>query len=346
MVAPLNWGLGHATRCIPIIQNLELQGYIPILASDGMALELLKKEFPHLVTLELPSYRIKYPKNGSYFQLKMLQNLPNIFSAINSERKLVADWNNEYRFAGIISDNRAGVHLKNVPSVYITHQIKVLSGFTTTISSFLHRKTISKFDECWIPDFKDSPNLSFELGHSSVNNIRQKFIGTISRLKKSTLPQVWDLMIILSGPEPQRGILEDILRKEIQRYNGKVLFVQGNISATQEMVVTDNVTFYNFMTTNQLEKSINQSGLILCRSGYTSVMDLVEVGKMCFFIPTPGQYEQEYLAHQYDKNKYAPFSKQADFKIEDLKQVENYKGFPQTENLPNWKELFRLFDSE
>ena len=344
LVAPLNWGLGHATRCIPIITELELHGYNPILASDGMALELLKLEFPHLEALELPSYGIEYPKNGKYFRFKILLNLPHLLSAISQERTLVQKWQQQFNFSGIISDNRAGVYLKSVPSIYITHQIRVLSGITTFLSSFMHRRAIAKFDECWIPDFEDEANLSFELSHSSSKSIGKKFIGTLSRLNKVELPTIWDLLIILSGPEPQRGILEKILKNEIRCYTGKVLFIGGEVSGEQKTSVDQNITFYNFMTSQQLETAMNQSEIILCRSGYTSVMDLAHLQKKCFFIPTPGQFEQEYLAEKYQQYRFAPFSKQANFKVEDLEKVKDYIGLPKRNHSANWKQLFRLFD--
>jgi UDP:flavonoid glycosyltransferase YjiC (YdhE family) len=73
LIAPLNWGLGHATRCIPIIKALQENNYIPIIASDGIALELLQKEFPYVQTLKLPSYKIEYAKNGKNFKWKLLK---------------------------------------------------------------------------------------------------------------------------------------------------------------------------------------------------------------------------------------------------------------------------------
>ena len=89
LVAPLNWGLGHATRCVPIIRALIIEGYNPILASDGVALEMLRKEFPDLQTLELPSYQIEYAKNGKNFKWKMIKNSPKMISAILEEKKII-----------------------------------------------------------------------------------------------------------------------------------------------------------------------------------------------------------------------------------------------------------------
>ena len=346
LVAPLNWGLGHATRCIPIINALEENGFNVILASDGDALHLLQKEFPHLLALELPSYNIEYPKNGADFKWKMLKNTPSLFEAVVIEKKMVKKWVKEYRLSGIISDNRLGVLSKKVPSVFMTHQVNVLSGNTTWASGWLHRLVISRFTECWIPDVSTIENLSGKLGHLDDPGFDVQFIGPLSRFEKSSLPQVYDLMVLLSGPEPQRTLLENILHEELTSYEGKVIFIRGVIMEEQEVRQVDNCLIYNFMTTSQLEKAINASEIVLCRSGYTTLMDLSKLGKKAFFIPTPGQYEQEYLAKKMKKEGLAPYAKQHHFKIANLKEIASYKGMRTLGGDTHWKNLFCLFEGE
>ena len=343
LVAPLNWGLGHATRCIPIVKALEENGFTPILASDGVALDMLRKEFPHLKALELPSYHIEYAKNGANFKWKMLKSMPKMVDAILEEKKIVKQWVKEYDLIGIISDNRLGVRSKKVQSVFMTHQLNVLTGNTTWISSKLHQKIIRKYDECWVPDWEEKPNLTGKLGHLKDSDLNVKYIGPLSRLKKVSLPKKYDLMVILSGPEPQRGILENSLREVIFDYEGKVIFISGKIEDKQKHDETGNVIFYNFMTSGQLEKTFNESEMVLCRSGYTTIMDLVKLNKKAFFIPTPGQYEQVYLAKKLEKNGLFPYTEQDDFKLEDLRRIDNYKGIIWPENHIHWKQLFCLF---
>ncbi|HLP63535.1 glycosyltransferase [Flavobacterium sp.] len=346
LVAPLNWGLGHTTRCIPIIKALEENGFAPILASDGSALALLKKEFPHLTALELPSYQIEYAKKGENFKWKLIKNSPKTINAILEEKKMVKKWVKEYDLCGIISDNRLGVRNKKVPSVFITHQLTVLSGKTTWISSKLHQFFIAKFNECWVPDTKDFPNLSGKLGHLSETNLNIKYIGILSRLQKKELPIQYQLMVILSGPEPQRTLLEEKLIEELKQYNEKVVFIKGRVEAEQKMEQKGNITFYNFMQTEQLEKTFNESEIVLCRSGYTTVMDLAKLEKKAFFIPTPGQFEQEYLAKKYKREGLIPTARQDKFKMDDLNEVIVYKGLPKFTSDANWKNLFLLFESE
>jgi len=344
LVAPLNWGLGHATRCIPIIRALEQNGFTPILASDGIALEMLRKEFPHLIALELPSYEITYAKKGSNFKWKMLKNMPTMIEAVLDEKKRIKEWVKTYDLVGIISDNRLGVFSKKIQSVFITHQLNVITGNTTWISSKLHQQVIKKFDECWVPDFEEKPNLSGKLGHLKNPDSHIKYIGPLSRFEKKDLPKKYDLMVILSGPEPQRTFLEDHLTETLPEFKGKIVFIKGKIEAEQQTAQSENITFYNFMTSEQLEQTFNESAAVLCRSGYTTIMDLAKLGKKAFFIPTPGQYEQEYLAKKLKRDGLVPYISQEEFHVGNLLQIDLFKGLQMAESRIHWKNLFCLFE--
>lgn len=346
LVAPLNWGLGHATRCIPIIEALENNGYIPIIASDGVALQMLQKELPHLQSLELPSYHIEYAKNGAFFKWKMIKNSPKMIEAILQEKKTIRQWIDEYDIAGIISDNRLGVYSKKIPSVFITHQLNVLTGNTTWISSKVHQHIIKKFNQCWIPDVETKPNLSGKLGHLENPEENIKYIGPLSRLHRKPTDKKYDLMVILSGPEPQRGMLEAQLTQEMGQFKGKVVFIKGKIEPEQKIEQAGNVTYYNFMNTEELENTFNESEIVLCRSGYTTIMDLAQLGKKAFFIPTPGQYEQEYLAKKLKKEGLVPFARQEDFKIENLLEIDLFKGLKNFGTAITWNKLFCLFEGK
>ncbi|SCY46898.1 glycosyltransferase [Flavobacterium caeni] len=346
LVAPLNWGLGHATRCIPIINALQQQGFNPILASDGVALDMLRKEFPHLQTLELPSYEIEYAKNGANFKWKMLSNVPKMVDAIMAEKKIVKQWVKQHNLSGIISDNRLGVFSKKVPSVFITHQLNVLTGNTTWLSSKMHRYIIKKYVECWVPDFEEKPNLTGKLGHLKKTDDKIRYIGPLSRFRKLDVPKKYDLMAIISGPEPQRGMLESQLREELQQFDGNVIFISGKVESKQKKEQIGRITHYNFMTTEQLELAFNESEKVLCRSGYTTVMDLAQLGKKSFFIPTPGQYEQEYLAKKLKRDGLVPYAKQEDFHLGNLLEIDIFKGLPKTKTDIHWKQLFGIFEKD
>jgi uncharacterized protein (TIGR00661 family) len=327
LIAPLNWGLGHATRCIPIINELINNNFEPVIGSDGIALSLLRKEFPMIEAVELPSYNINYSKKGSYFKLKLIFNIPSMASAIKNENNFIKQFVKTHNIDGIISDNRLGLYCKQVPCVIMTHQLNVLSGNTTWLSTKLHQQFINRFDECWIPDFKGDKNLSGTLGHSKNISITTKYIGPLSRFKKIASEMKYDLMVLLSGPEPQRTLLENKLLTDLKNYNGSVVFIKGKVESEQKITVDDNLTIYNYMTSSELEKAINESRLILSRSGYTTIMDLAKLEKKAFFIPTPGQYEQIYLAKKLKEDFIAPYSFQDDFSIEKLDEVKQFNGF-------------------
>ena len=346
LIAPLNWGLGHATRCIPVIKALEQHSFNPIIASDGDSLSFLKKEFPNLTALELPSYNIAYSESRRSFKWKMALQIPKIVKAVRKEKDEVQKIITAYHIEGIISDNRLGVYSKDIPSVFITHQLNVLSGTTSWITTKLHSRFIKKFNQCWVPDSNHFPNLSGRLGHLKTLLQNCIYIGPLSRFEKKTLPIRYDLMVILSGPEPQRTLLEAQLSVALKKYNGEVLFVKGKIETLQEIKKEANITFYNFMNSKELEIAFNESNAVLCRSGYTTIMDLAKLHKKAFFIPTPGQYEQEYLAKKFKIEGIAPFCKQESFKFTELDKIQLYSGFELNDIIQDWEQLFGLFQSK
>lgn len=342
-MAPLNWGLGHATRCIPIVNELIRFNFEPIIASDGVALELLKKEFPTLQTLELPSYKIKYSKKSKHFKLKLIKDSPRLLKTIKKEEKAIAHFIKTTTISGIISDNRFGVRHKKVPSVFITHQLQVLSGSTTWLSTSIHQNIISKFDACWIPDYEGEKNLSGVLGHVKDFDAPLKYLGPLSRFKKQNLDIKHQLLVLLSGPEPQRTFLEEKLFKALESYKGNICFVKGVVESQQTNTQHQNMSIYNYMTSAELETAINESEIVLSRSGYTTIMDLIKLEKKAFFIPTPGQFEQVYLAEKLEAEDIVPYCTQDEFSIALLEQVKDYKGFTFEDFECNYKDLFRLF---
>jgi uncharacterized protein (TIGR00661 family) len=344
LIAPLNWGLGHATRCIPIIKALQQRNHIPIIASDGIALELLRKEFPYLKFLELPSYHIEYAKNGKNFKWKLIHNLPNMIGAIMHEKQLVKTWISQYGIDGIISDSRLGVFSKSIPSVFITHQLQVMTGNTTWLTTKLHQNIIKKYSECWVPDTPTTRNLAGDLSHLNKDSLKLRYIGPLSRMQKKDIPKKYDLMIILSGPEPQRGILEEKLKTEVLRFKGNVVFIKGVIQADQVKEQIDTICYYNFMNSRQLEQTFNESDIVLCRSGYTTIMDLAKLSKKAFFIPTPGQYEQIYLAKKLKKEGLVPYADQDSFIIENLSEVAYYTGLKSLNTSIDLENLFNIFE--
>jgi len=346
LVAPLHWGLGHATRCIPIIEALLKSNFKVMLASDGAALSLLKQEFPQLEAIQLPSYNITYPKKGHLFKLKLFLKAPHFKKTIASEKKIVHQLVASGKIQGIISDNRPGVRSEKIPSVYITHQLNVLSGITSYFSSKVHQKIIRKFDECWVPDIEGPNNLSGKLGHLKNLVLPVKYIGFLSRMKKENLPIKYNILCLLSGPEPQRSTLEKKLVSTLKNSEKKILLVRGVVEGKIREEQWSNLTVINYLKREALQVAINGSELIISRSGYTTIMDLAALDKKAFFIPTPGQYEQEYLAERLTVDGIVPSCKQADFSIKKLSNISGFKGLRTHKTNDNLENLFGLFEGE
>jgi uncharacterized protein (TIGR00661 family) len=194
-----------------------------------------------------------------------------------------------------------------------------------------------------VPDLKGAYSLSGKLSQNSMQNIPIKYIGPLSRFHKVDSEINYDILILLSGPEPQRTILEEKLLNTFESYKGRLLFVKGLVENEQKRIEKGNITIYNFMTTEQLEQRINESELVISRSGYTTIMDLAKLHKKAFFIPTPGQFEQVYLAKRMTDLGIIPSCNQDDFTIEKLNDIDLLKGFDANYDEVNFKNLFSLF---
>lgn len=317
-----------------------------LLGSDGAALELLKKEFPELPSIELPSYDISYPKNGEFFKIKMFLKLPHIKKTMEAERELVKQLVKTGRIQGIISDNRMGIRSKKVPSVFITHQVNVLSGSTSYFSSKMHQKIIKKYDACWVPDLEGQNNLSGKLGHPKKVDFPLTYLGPISRMQPVKTSIKYDYLALLSGPEPQRTLLEVKLMEEFIKTKKKVLLVRGVVEKEVKTYQNENLTIINFLTSRELEQAIAESDVVVARSGYTTIMDLAAMEKKAFFIPTPGQFEQKYLAKELQKKGIAPCCKQEEFELEKLDWVNDYKGLKNFSHETPYDTLFALFQGK
>lgn len=342
IIAPLNWGLGHASRCVPIIHFLLKNNFIPIIASDGAALTFLKHEFPKLEFIELPSYQIKYQKK---LQLGLFLQTARLLKIVKTEQQFIESYITENKgVVGIISDNRFGVYSKQVPSVYLTHQWNVLSGITTFITSKIHQYIIQKFDACWIPDTENS-DFSGKLSQIKKLKIPVKFIGVLSKFQYKKSAFIYDVLIILSGPEPHRGSLEKKLKHQFKHFQGNVVLVQGVMAEKQEFFEENNLKIYNYVLSEQLEQLVCQSKWIVCRSGYSSIMDLSVMQKQALFIPTPNQAEQEYLANYLKNKKWIPYVVQENFSLACLEQIKEYEGLPLGKNYLS-SELLGLFQGK
>ncbi len=345
LVAPLHWGLGHATRCIPIIHALIADGYCPIIASDGAALELLQKEFPNQIFETLPSYSIRYASNRSAFKRVLIAQIPKLIKAVILEKKRTAHLVKKYDLTGIISDNRFGVRHASVPSVILSHQLQLLSGTTTPISSFLNRMQINAFDACWVPD-TSGQYCSGALSDPSNIKVPVYYTGILSRFTYQKLEQKEQLLVLLSGPEPQRSILEEIVTAQLQNSSLRVVLVCGNVEENQNVAQIGSITKYNFMLQKELEEVIQTSALVISRSGYTTLLDMIRLQKRVLLIPTPGQSEQEYLADYFHSKEMAHCVSQEDFTYKDVQKALKYTPLRMSQEQCFDTNLLRCFQSK
>jgi len=300
LICPLNWGLGHASRCIPIIRSLLESGAEPILAADEGPLELLRAEFPQLEWLHFPGVLVRYPEPGESMVWSMLSQTPGLLSGIKAETAFIKKLVKDFNIQAIISDNRFGAYAKQVPSVYISHQIFIKTGnvLGDKMAFLQHHKYMKRYSRVWIPDTAEKPGLAGELSHGTKLPENARYIGPLSRMKAIPNSELrYDACLILSGPEPQRSVLESIFLEQITAFQDKkFLLVRGkNEDLASPRANLDCVGLAN---QNEMEKALAESRSIICRSGYSSLMDLDALNRGACLIPTPGQTEQEYLAER------------------------------------------------
>jgi len=335
LVAPLDWGLGHASRCIPIIRELRKQGAQVIIGADKRPMRLLKDEFPECETVRIPGMGISYPKHISMSTFMAIK-APRFFQTISEENKLLKLLVENYQIDGIVSDNRYGLYHKDIPSVLITHQLFIQAPFFKRLLKRLTAKYIEKYDCCWIPDLKDNCNLSGALSHQTTKLKNLRFIGPISRfMDKTEEPPSPDkeyerqLMVILSGPEPNRSKFERLVLNQLKKLNIKTLVVRGLVGDKEHIEENKigNIQMKAHLNAAEMRKEICKSEVILCRAGYSSVMDLAILCKKAILVPTEGQTEQEYLAkHLSAKNwLYATTEKKLDISV-DIQKAKKYSG--------------------
>lgn len=306
LICPLNWGLGHATRCIPIIEKHLSEGHEVYIASDGHPLKLLKDIFPKATYILFPSYNIKYSRGTNQIGA-MLLSLPKILKGILQERIWIKKIVKEKGIELIISDNRFGLWHKTIPSIYITHQLMIKMPktlkFAEPIVWLSHRFFINKYSRCFIPDLEGSVNLSGDLAHKYPYPKNAEFIGVLSRFAnfKSIEPdKSFHIIALISGPEPQRSIFEKKIYNQFKSSTEKVLMLRGlpdEKNLPEFYIPGGNITLINHLESAVLASLIMGCQKIICRSGYTSIMDLYTLNCLSKteFYPTPGQTEQEYL---------------------------------------------------
>ncbi|PUZ26642.1 conserved hypothetical protein [Chitinophaga costaii] len=330
LIVPLDWGLGHATRDIPIIHELLNAGCTVLIAAEGKHAALLSQEFPQLTILPLRGYRIAYAQKGKFFGLKIIQQIPQILSAIRNERRWLRALLKTHQVDAVISDNRFGLYHKDFPTVIISHQLLIKTpygGWPERWLKALNYRYIRKYRHCWVPDYAGANNLSGELSHPHPLPPNVQYLGCLSRFElQENVPQQYDLLVLISGPEPQRTNLENLVLSQIRHLPIKALIVSGKPGTPEMTQVSDSVQQVNHMNATQLNEAMQAAAMVLSRSGYTTLMDLTKLNKKAILVPTPGQSEQVYLGEWLMEKGYFYSVKQEDFDL--VKVLEAVKTFP------------------
>ena len=247
--------------------------------------------------------------------------MPKFLNAIKKENEIAEKIAKEHNIDIIISDNRYGFRSSKTKNIFICHQLQIVAPIIIeNILNNINHRLINKFENCWIPDTSQTPNLSGRL--SNFKNNKTIYIGSLSRFKSPIQPKTnykYQYIGIISGPEPHRTIIENKLITEFLKLKTKCAIINGETDkiSSQEK----NISFYSHQNTKDFKSLIEDSETVICRSGYSSIMDLSILQKKVVFIPTPGQTEQEYLAIYHSKVSNTKFMNQDDFSLKEF----NYK---------------------
>ena len=309
LIAPLNWGLGHATRCVPLVRQYLERGDEVVLGGDGESLLLLQRHFPQLRVIQLPSLELRYAANdqqrGFY-----LRAIPALLRFTIADHYYLRQQLAIEHFDLIISDNRFGLFTRQTRCVYITHQLYVRLPRRLRIfqplARALHACVFKRYHEVWVPDYASMENsLAGELCHGGGFDSYVKYIGPLSRFassegtpKELRRNSEYSVVAILSGLEPQRSIFEQAILERYANTPDKVLIVRGKVAEAQTKISRNNITMVASLSDQALLEAMEQATTIIARSGYSTIMDLAVLGLLhkAELHPTPGQSEQEYLA--------------------------------------------------
>ena len=326
LICPLNWGLGHATRCVPIIKDLTNQGNKVIIAADEGPLAFLQKEFPDHEFIKFPGFSPKYSRSNTQV-FKMMMAFPGALRDFRRDHKTVESIVKNYNIDTVISDNRFGCWSKQAHSIFMTHQLHIqvprIWKWTTPIINLFNNSYIKKYDEVWVPDVENEPSLGGKLSHPALKGVNTKYIGHLSRFvsdNQDITEKANKFLVILSGPEPQRTMFEDIVLKQARETKDNILILRAKPDSSELLRdVPENVSMFNHVDDEMFVKLVNSAEIIICRGGYSSLMDLKALGRTAFLVPTPGQTEQEYLARHLSKKQGWNWCRQSEFRLDKVK---------------------------
>jgi CheY-like chemotaxis protein len=334
----LHWGIGHASRCIPIAKAFEELGWEVTLASDGAALDLLRISLPHLKILEMPALEIRY-SSEPFSSLGNFSLVPRLMRHINKDHKWLQRLTQKHRFDLIISDHRLGAWHPSIPSILVAHQLNIPFAPHLQFLNRFHHRLLKPFSEVWIPDAPGG-TLSGSLSALPSAPLRFWNMGLLSRFYPEHLPAAAStpsedyILGMASGPPPQRQLFIKCLVRWASKMPLPLILMEGSPGPLHEHY-EGTVRCFNHLPTNEMARFISGASLVVARSGYSTLMDLAAFNKPALLVPTPGQWEQEYLAKHLSEQYGFPTATQA------LNQIPNFNGIKNT-----WPKNLNFFSKE
>lgn len=313
LVAPLDWGLGHATRCVPVVREFLNQGAEVELAVTRSNAALLRSFFPEIKQRLSPSYNIVYPKHGYNMGLWLIKNSAHLKKIVTFEHRYAEQMVERHHYDMLLSDNRFGFYSRQAQSVYMTHQCRI--AFPPMFSAFepigmlWHASVMRHFNEVWIPDLPEPPGYAGALSHVSKCPVPVRYVGALSRFNNSAPLQSngikYKFAAVVSGVEPARSRFENVLRKTLSEIPGHHVVVVGKPASGLRSWNEGNLEFHTHLPDDRFIEAIQSAEWVISRGGYSTVMDMAVLGARCIFVPTPGQYEQIVLGRDLSRMDYA-----------------------------------------
>jgi uncharacterized protein (TIGR00661 family) len=301
-----SWGLGHATRSLPVIRKLIEEKNELTIVSHGRSLELLKKELgKNLKYYDIPDYPMLLSENSRQFLAKSVVYWPSFIKRMESELQSLKKILDKNKYDRIISDSRYGFYSRSIPSFFISHQIRIMNPLRINMfergSEIFNLFFFKRYAGVIIPDYKED-NLSGDLSHNlrRIDENKINYVGVLSDFKKKKAKKDIDYFMSISGPEPQRTMLEKKLFSQVDELKGKIIITLGK-TEKKDRLNKKNIETYSFLPKEKRENFLNRTKLVISRSGYSTIMDLAVIGTKALMVPTPGQIEQEYLGQYHNK---------------------------------------------
>ena len=306
LVAVLDWGMGHATRTLPLIQHAVGEGWHVHIASKGTALSWLQSHMAnestrgHVTFHVKPGPDISYAKRGNF--IKIAGQIPAFVAFVEKERQWTERFATHHQIDAILSDNCYGCATEDIPSVLMSHQLQLptpkwLEGPARAVV----QRWASRFDALWVPDLAPGEHsLSGNLADAAVHeNII--YIGVLSRLARHHQPgreKKWARVGMVSGVEPHRSLMEQALRKWMHNTEKPCLLVAGKPGGGVR--TEGHITTWCDPSDAELASALQGAQTLICRSGYSSQLDLAALQTNAILVPTPGQPEQEFLGRLWE----------------------------------------------